>query len=608
MFYRAFIFTILTGLLALFSRDVVAQNTKLVATVNKNTVAIHEQFKLTFKVNAHGENFSPPKLEDFRLYSGPNQSSSMQWVNGVMSSSISYTYVLSPRKEGKLEIDPAKITVGGKVYKSEPVYIKAVKAKTQNQGQKTPKNTSSNGGNASLDSQLKENVFIRASVNNRNPFVGEHITATYKLYYRVDPVNLQADKLPSFQGFAAEDVELKTNQAPDEVLNGVQYRVLLVKQSVLFPQKSGELEIDPLKLKTVLRIRTQNRRRSMFDQFFGGYQDVAFDVASPSLKIKVKPLPSAGKPKSFAGAVGNFVYESSLDKDSVGENEAINLKVLANGTGNIALVPEPQFNFPVDFEVYDPKVNTNKTVSASGMRGKKSYEYLMIPRHSGRFQIEAKPFSFFDPDKEKYVEIPAKTFDIQVGEVSDAEDPTAVNFARRKEAVKFVGKDIRFINTGDPLLQDKDDTFFGSTGFYIGLSSPFILLLLGLFAQNRMKHQNTNIELIKRRRAASVAKKHLQKASALLKESKLSQFYQELSAALFGYTSDKLNVERSNLSKQRIADALRKKAVEEKDIREWESLIEACEMARFAPSSDADAQELLARADQNLQNLERKLS
>ena len=592
------------------SHDVIAQNTKLVASVNKNTVAVDEQFKLTFKVNAHGENFTPPDLSDFRLYSGPNQSSSMQWVNGVMSSSISYTYILSPRKVGKLKIGQAEITVGGKVYKTEPVYIKAIKSRAQSKSQikKQPKNTSSNGGNASLESQLKENVFMRASVSNKNPYVGEQLTASYKLYYRIDPVNLAADKLPSFKGFAAEDVELKTNQAPDEVLNGVQYRVLLIKQSVLFPQKSGELEIDPLKLKTVLRIRTQNRRRSMFDQFFGGYQDVSFEVQSPSLKIKVKPLPSAGKPKSFGGAVGNFAYETSLDNDSVGENEAINLKVLANGSGNIALIPEPGFDFPVDFEVYDPKVSTDKTVSASGMRGKKSYEYLMIPRHSGLFEIEAKPFSFFDPNKEKYVEVPAKTFQIQVGEVSEADDPSAVNFARRKEAVKFVGKDIRFINTGDPLLQSKDETFFNSTGYYLGLLSPFLMLALGLFAQGRMKNQNTNIELIKRRRAGSVAKKHLQKASALLKESKLTEFYQELSAALFGYTSDKLNVERSDLSKQRISDALRAKSVDESDITEWESLIEACEMARFAPSSDADAQQLLSRADQNLQNLERSLS
>ncbi len=609
MNYRFYIFTLLLFFGGAINFSVEAQGTKFTASVSKNTVTVDEQFKLTFKINAQASNFQAPDLSDFRLYSGPNQSSSMQWVNGVMSSSISFSYVLSPRKVGTLTIGEAQVNTGGKAFNSNPITVNAVAANSQSKTQATqPQGTKQNNSNSGIQEQIKDNVFLRVVTNKASPYIGEQIVATYKLFYRVDVIDLQADKLPDFKGFASEEIEIKNNQLPEENVNGNIYRVAVVKQIVLFPQRSGKLQIDALKLKTVLRVRTQSRRRSVFDQFFGGFQDLQYDIESKPISINVKPLPENGKPKNFSGAVGSYSYSTNLDKDSVGENEAINLKVVARGTGNIALLPEPNFKFPVDFEVYDPKVNTNKTVSASGMQGKKSFEYLLIPRHSGRFELISEDFSFFNPKQGKYVVVPGKKMSIQVGEAGNSEGPSAVNFSTRKEAVKFVGKDIRYINTGDANLVEKDDTLFGSKAFYLALGSPFLLLFIVLFMQGRMNERNSNQGLLKRRRAGGIAKKHLQKASQLQKESKQVEFYQELSSALFGYTSDKLGIQRSDLSQQSVTEALRTSGASEPDIIEWRELIEACEMARFAPSSDQDAERLLQRAMKNLENLESSIA
>ncbi len=586
-----------------------AQGTKFTASVSKNTVAIDEQFKLTFKVNAQASNFQAPDLSNFRLYSGPNQSSSMQWVNGVMSSSLSFSYVLSPRKEGSLTLGPAKVQAGGKTISSNTLSIKALGANAKPKAQASNKQASKKqSSTASLQEQLKDNVFLKVVTNNMEPYVGEQLVATYKLYYRVDVVDLAADKLPDFKGFASEEVEIKNNQMPEEVVNGVQYRVATVKHIVLFPQRAGKLKIDALKLNTVLRVRTQNRRRSVFDQFFGGFQDLQYSLESKPLSIEVQALPENGKSKNYTGAVGDFSYSTSIDKDSVGENEAINLKVVVSGNGNIALLPEPNFKFPVDFEVYDPKVNTNKSVSANGMRGKKTFEYLIIPRHSGRFELLEEDFSFFNPSRGTYVQVPGKKMSIQVGEAGDEERPSAMSFSNRKEAVKLVGKDIRYINTTDPELSEKNDIFFGSKRFYFALGSPFALLAIALFMRSRMNQKNSNTGLLRRKRASGIAKRHLQKASQLLKDSKQSEFYQELSSALFGYTSDKLNIQRSKMSQQTVAEALSSAGATEADLAEWRELIDSCEMARFAPSSAQDAAALLDRAAQNLENLESSIA
>ncbi len=603
--------TILSLTFALILAGIImAQEVKFTASSSKNTVALDEQFKLTFKVNQQGSGFQPPAMNDFRLYSGPNKSSNMQWVNGVMSSSLTYTYILSPKKVGKLKIGPAKIKVDGKIVESNVLEIKGVKASNKPVEQKTKPQGSASGNNTnkSLQEQIKKNVFLKAFTSKVDPYVGEQVVATYKLYYRVDIVDLQADKLPSFKGFSTKEVDTKKNQITQEVVNGVRYNVAMIHQAVLFPQRSGALEIDPLEIKTVIRVRTSNRGQSIFDHFWGSFQNVEHRTKSRSLKLKVKALPD-GAPDSFEGAVGTFTYSATIDKDSAAVNDAINLRVEMNGKGNINLLPEPTFAFPPDFEVYDPKVNVNSNVNAGGVRGKKSYEYLIIPRHAGKFEIKGKGFSYFDPERHDYVKVPGNAFTIQIGKVDDEGELVSSSFSNsRKEVIKSIGRDIRFIHTGNIQLTEKGTGFFNSLKYYGLLGGPFALVFVLLIVRRRIGSISENSNLIKRRRANTLANKHLAKAQEMLKKGEFTTFYDELSIALYGYIGDKLAMDTSDMTRARMLDTLKDQGVDEQMLHRANALLDQCEMARFAPARDLDANKLFGEAKDLLKNLEDKLS
>lgn len=585
----------------------VASGQSFTASVSKNAVAVGEQFKLSFKLEAKGDNFVPPDLSAFRVYSGPNQSSSMKWVNGVVSNSLSFSYILSAKSEGKLSIGPAKIKVGGDYVSSNGVEVTATKGRQQSQtNNQSPQNTSSgNQSQAPAGNGMDQNVFLRVQVSNAAPYEGEQIVATYKLYYRIDVVNIEAEKLPSFKGFSSYPVELKNNTLPQEVIKGVRYNVAAIQQVVLFPQRAGELIIDPLELKTIVRVMSNRRPRSIFDQFFGSYQDLEHRCKSLRLKLNVKALPKNGRPSNFDGAVGSYSFTTKLDKDSLGANEAMNLSVVIEGRGDIQLLPEPKFKFPPDFEVYDPKTNTNSNVGSSGIRGKKSYEYLIIPRHSGLFEIEGEGFSFFDPSKGKYVEVKPENFEVQVGKV-DEEDISAFR-ARTKEDIKFMGKDIRYIKSSDSALSNGDEAFFRSGAYWLLLFTSPLLFVILFQIQKRVLKSNADIALVRKRKAASIANKHLSAAKKALNENS-DQLYEELSIALNGYLSDKLGISTAEMNRDHIVEALSQRHVSTDLIKDLGEVLDECDMARFAPGGAANKQMLFDRSKELIRMLESQIS
>lgn len=586
----------------LMSLTVQAQ--KFVASVSKNTVAVGEQFKLSFKLDAKGDNFRPPNLQQFRVYSGPNQSSSMKWVNGVVSNATTYSYVLSPKTTGELSIGSASISFDGNSYSSQPIKIKAVKAKQQAQQAKSqqPGTKSQSSQNTN---QIEQNVFLRAQVSNASPYEGEQVVVTYKLYYRIDVINIEAEKLPAFSGFSSYDVELKNNNLPQEVVNGIRYNVAAIQQKVLFPQRAGELIIDPLKLNTVVRIQSQRRSRSIFDQFFGSYQDVRYSCKSQALKLKVKALPKSGRPDDFSGAVGSYKFSAEIDRDSLGANDALNLTTKIAGRGDIQLLPEPKFEFPPDFEVYDPKTNTNSNVSSGGIRGNKAFEYLVIPRHSGIYEIESKGFNYFDPVKAKYVVVEPKVWQIKVGEVD--EDDISTFRASKKEDIKFVGKDIRYIKTDEAELSEKGDRFFRSSNFWLMLLASPILMSISLFIMKRLNKTRSDIGLMKKRRAGSVANKHLKEAQKALNLNS-DKVYEEISVALNGYLSNKLGIQTSELSRDHIREVLSDRKMSQDLIAELAEVLDRCDMARFAPGGETDKKELFERSKALIHKLEEQIS
>jgi hypothetical protein len=335
-----------------------------------------------------------------------------------------------------------------------------------------------------------------------------------------------------------------------------------------------------------LRQRSNKRPASLIEQMMGGgFENVAFKTKSKPLSIEVLPLPEAGKPPGFAGAVGDYSYKVELSKDKVKANEAVNLIITLSGKGNLKLVEAPKVAFPEDFETYDPKVKENISVGA-GVGGSKTFDYLLIPRHEGDYKINNLDFTFFNPAKNEYVTIPSPELNIHVDK-GDGTGNTSANVysPANKTDVRELGTDIRYIKTNEPGLKDKNEYFFGSGAFWTGLISPFILFFLFLFYRRRTIEQNKDAIAVKSRKATKMAKKRLSAAEQHLRSANKELFYLEISQALYGYLSDKLNIAGADLNKGTIAEMLAGKSVSETTITQLISTLDNCEYARYAPSA-----------------------
>jgi len=586
----------------LMTACIAAQNVKFTAGASKHKVATGERFQITFESNASASNFTPPSFPGFRILSGPNQSSNYQWVNGVASNSLSWSYVLLALKQGKFTIAAAKIKVGGEIHKTEPITIEVVKGAAVQQQQKQHQHVQQAQSDGS---DLSKNVFIKLHVNKTSAYQGEQLIATYKIYYRLSIIDNNVNKLPDFNGFWSQEIELSQKGNNDtEVIKGVAYNTAIIKKVVLFPQKSGTLEIDPIELETIVRVR--KKATSVFDQFFGSYKDVKYNARSNSAKVTVKPLPEKGKPKGFSGAVGDYTLQAKMDKYLVKANEAINLKITLAGSGNIKLLESVKVNFPPDFEIYDPKIYDRISVTGSGVSGKREYEYLAIPRHAGTYKIEPVNFSYFNPKEKKYTEIESGGFAIEVEKGTEEEGQEAFHSVS-KENVKLLGRDIRFIKQGTANLKEKERFFFLSPLFYSLAGLPLLSFLLFIFIRRKYVDYSSDIIRVKSRKATRIAKKRLTLAKKHLSEGNSTLFYEEVFKASYGYLGDKLSIPVSELSKDNISDILLSKAVSEETTSRLTETLDRCEMARFSPSSEVSEQEVYEQAVEMISNVEEEL-
>lgn len=564
-----------------------------------------EQFRLTFSVNMKADQFTPPGFEDFNVLMGPstsyNQSTSV--INGKLSQNISYTYtyILQANSEGKYTILAARVIVDGKSYESQPFNIEVVSGNSGESSIVEGTTTTPQGiGN--------EDLFVRLIVDKREIYQGDRITATIKIYSRVNLSGFDDVRYPDFAGFLREDIETPPLQSLErESVKGQIYGTGVLARFVLFPQKSGELVIDPVKITALVQQRVSSQSsRSFFDDFFDSYQTIRKDISSPEIKIRVKPLP-AGRPPAFSGAVGSFKMEASLDKNEVFTNEAVTLRIKVSGQGNLKLIQAPGIDFPLDFESYDPKVTSNIVSSMSGTSGSKTFEYLIIPRFVGQYRIPPVNLSYFDPIEGAYKNLNSGDFQIIVEKGEDEEGLTMVS-SPSKEDIRFIGKDIRFIQTGPAKLSLIGNTLWGKLWFFFLYLVFFLVFGLVYFLRKRKRMEQTNVMLAKNRKASKLARKRLKSASRYLKESNESALYEAILKALWGYLSDKLSIPASSLSRENIAVNLKKYDIDNELIRAFSDLLDECEYAQYAPQgSGSEMKGVYEKAVQIIVKLEQKL-
>lgn len=549
------------------------------ASVDKDQVSFGDYFQLTFTFEGSqgGKNFHPPAFNNFMVLSGPNQSTRMQIINGSVSSSISYSYILQPRDEGKFTIGPASIEAEGKKYQSQPITIEVVKGTAQ------PKQKGSENERPDVRSQIGNNVFIKAVVDRTKVYQGEQITVSYKVYTRVQILNYDVPKSPAFTGFWSEDLEIpKQIQMGTEMINGREYAVGLLRKLALFPQRSGTLTLDPMEIQVTVPVRKQSS--DFFDNFFDSSTPVQYKTATEPVNITVEPLP-ANVPAGFNGAVGSYQMEANLDKQDVKTNDAVTLRVKITGQGNLKLLEPPEISFPADLEKFDPKISNSINTQGNRIAGTRTFEYLLIPRHSGDQTIPPFTFSYFDTAKEKFVSLHSPEFVLKVQRGTESESTSAAGLNR--EDVKLLGEDIRFIKSGNISFRRKGESFVSSPLFYVlYVSPPFLFILFLVFFKQKEKEMSDVVSL-RSRKARKIAKQRLSNAKKLLEEKKKEEFYAEVSRALWGYLTDRLKIPPSDLNREMIATTLQQHSVSSNTISAIISTMEQCEFARFAPQSDS---------------------
>lgn len=549
----------------------------------KSTVSVGERFQVSFTLNNNGSSFKAPLFAGFDILSGPNQSTSMQFINGNMSQSLTYSYVLSATKEGTFTIPPAKIKVNGTEIESNELKITVVKvAANAQQSQQSGKQqgTQQQQGSSSSDGQ----TFVRISFSKTKAYRGEAIVVTHKIYTKQSIVGFEDVKFPSYDGFWSEDI-----QQPQQITlnrenyNGEVYNAGVLKQSILYPQKAGKIEIEPFKVDVIIREQTRGGN-SIFDQFFGSYQDVKKSLKTAPTSLEITPFPLSGQPSDFSGLTGEFTMKAAITKSEVKSNEAVNIKITISGTGNMKQISAPSLEFPPDIESYDPKTVDNIKVGTSNVSGSRTFDYLLIPRHAGEFTLGPFSFSYFDAAKGKYVTLTQPEFILKVSKGSGEEDKATGVTIASKEDLKVLGSDIRYIKTNAVEMKEKGRYFFRSPLFFTLSGAPLLLYLGFFFWHRNMVKQSGNVALMKSRRANKIASKRLSLAKKFLAEKKKNEYYEEIFKALWGYISDKLSIPVAELTKEKIKETMLAKNVNETTINEFIALLDKAEFARFAPA------------------------
>ncbi len=569
---------------------------------SKRVVKVGERFRIIYEVNKEATNFRSPNFGSLQVLSGPSTStnSSIQYINGKMTQnySMSYTFLVQAVKKGDVVIGAATVTVDRVNVKSNSIKIQVGSGNSNQQG-----NTNQGTANSASEPGVlqDDDVYIKATVSNKSPFIGQQVILTYKIYTKVPISNLMVKKLSSFQGFWSKSLmeENRQYQQKTEIINGEEYIVAEISKFAIFPQKTGKLIIDPTEMECTVQLRVQNKRKRGYDPFEDFFNDPFFNrnvkniatvIKSNPISINVKPLPQQGKPKGFSGAVGDFRLSSRIDRTDLKANDALTISFTISGKGNLELLTLPEVKFPVDFESFEPKVISNIKTSSAGISGRKKFEFLAIPRNAGNFEIKPVTLSYFNPSDKKYHSISSEKYNIIVskGELTS----NGISYSSSaQEDIRFIGKDINHIKTLPFNFKRKGEFLFLSTTFFIFLIIPIVIMIIVIIIITQLKSRRSNIGLMKNRKANKIARSRLKTSEKYKSAGDDKAYYDEIAQALWGYIADKFSLKQSELSIETVVDMLTEKAVEDTVIESFINTLNNIEFARFAPGDSSGKME-----------------
>ncbi|WBU90495.1 BatD family protein [Cellulophaga omnivescoria] len=575
--------------------SVAAQEEKVTFSVklSKEKLGLNERLKVEFTTNKQGDNFVAPNFNGFTVLMGPATSISRSWNNGKRKFSLSYSYILQPTTKGSITIEPAKITIDDQEYKSDAKTITVTDAVVNPNAPPSPSDIA------------QENLHLVAEISKPNPYLNEAITVVYKMYVSpsIEVSGFQAVDNPKYNNFWSQDIPVKRYTTKEDTYKGEEYRSVILKRVVLYPQKTGKLILEPLTLDVGVQVPTQRR------DFFGGpiYAQANLRVSAGNRYINVKSLPEQGKPASFTGAVGDFNFFVTTSKTHLNAAESLQAKVEISGKGNLKLFDIPTLNLPGSLEVYDPEHDEKVTTSYTGMEGKISDSYTIVPEYRGKYPIPSIAFSYFNPKTNKYHTLNSDELVINVvegptnTEETAAKNPTTTN----KQVVETKGKQFNFIKTKTNLTPIASTYFFKSTAFYLWLLLPILLIPIAILLGRKREAMASDVVGNKVRKANKLARKYLSAAKKTL--GKKDAFYIALEKALHNYLKAKLKIETSDFSKDKITELLNEKEIDNGTIEGFISLLKNCEMARYSPFSNVQMQQDYNKASEVISQMDKQL-
>ncbi|MFN3752705.1 BatD family protein [Flavobacterium sp.] len=584
---------IIVLLLLLFGSSLMAQ-VQFEAKVSKNSLGINERLRIEFTMNADGDNFVPPAFESsgFRIVGGPSQSVSQSWINGKSSFNKSYIYILLPTEKGQLTIKQASIEINGQIYKTSPVKINVTNAV------ELPKDP-----NEAPAITADDNIYLVADISKANPYLNEPITVVYKLYfsYNIGISNWRELNKPKYNDFWSQNIDIKQLKAEDGMFKGERYRYVVLRKTVLYPQKSGKLEIEPLSLD--IDCQVPSNRRNFWGQPL--MVDDSKRVSAGSKVINVKPLPESGKPEDFSGAVGRFDFQVKPSKTVLKNGESFDLNVSVVGTGNLKLFTLPKPILPSALEMYDPVHDENVNTPLTGMSGRISDKYTIIPQYKGNYQIKPISFTYFDLASGKYKTITSQPITINVLDGPSVASAEKTNPNEVTKTKVEVAKSFAYNKQKTTLKSMEKEDFIGSGFFFSLVALPFLAIPLLIVGKRRKQALDNDVVGNKIKKSNALAKKYLGEAKKHLGNKE--PFYIALEKAMHNFLKAKLNIETSEMSKEKISEILQSRSAQVETISEFITLTENCEFARYAPSSETAIQQDYDKAVTIISALEKQI-
>ncbi|MDD2674179.1 MAG: BatD family protein [Flavobacterium sp.] len=558
------------------------------ARVSKTTLGLNERLRIDFMMNVDGDNFVQPSFDGFRIIAGPSQQVSQSWVNGRSSFEKAYSYFLTPNQKGTFIIKPAAIEYNGQIYKTAPVKIIVTAATEQ---PRDPNDTQMSGD---------ENLYLVADVSKTNPYINEPITVVYKLYFgNIGISNLGESSKPKYNDFWSQNIEIKQLAAEEGIFKGQNFRFIVLKKVVLYPQKSGRLKIEPLSLSVDVQLPTN--RRDMFGRMM--LTETTKRVSAGAKTINVKPLPEAGKPDDFSGAVGDFDFKVTPSKTNLKHGESLDLVVSVTGKGNLKLFSLPKPVVPNALEMYDAVHSEDISTPLSGMAGKSSDSYAIIPQYRGDYPVKPMQFSYFDLSSGSYKTLRSPQIMINVLDGPTPADSTATGRNKNKIAAVEEFKNIK--SKTNLVTIDKED-FFGSNLFIGLLLLPFLLVPIIVLFKKKKEAMDGDISGNRIRMNNKLAKKYLSEAKKQINNKEL--FYIALEKAMHNFLKAKLHIETSEMSKDNIQELLLSRNAKPEAVNDFIALTENCEVARYAPSSSVTIQQDFDKAVFIISELEKQIA